>query len=177
MIIKGRSPTRRHFSRTYRVALDLVVRKNQFGLQNPNQIHWHQKPTRRHIDQGKFHTWWVDSSFVCLTLAISVLQIFLKWCRKERKKIQVKKESQQSRNRWWIWSCDAAKGLLTCYLLLHPKAGWKPDMKVNFLWARGLSSIKEQGALLRTLTHQATQNGTLIKLGLLKSGNLTKWWK
>ena len=115
--------------------------------------------------------------FVCLTLAISVLQIFLKWCRKERIKIQVKKESQQSLNRWWMWSCDATKGLLTCYLLPHQKARWKPDMKVNFLWARGLSSIKEQGDLLRTLTHQATQNGTLIKLGLLKCGNLTKWWK
>ena len=37
---------------------------NQFGLQNPNQIHWHQKPTRRHNDKGKFHTWWMESSFV-----------------------------------------------------------------------------------------------------------------
>ena len=51
---------------------------------------------------------------VCLTLAISVLQIVLKWCRKERKKIQVKKDSQQSRSRWRIWSRDAAEGLLMC---------------------------------------------------------------
>ena len=29
-------------------------------------------------------------------------------CRKERKKMQVKKESQQNRSRWWIWSRDAA---------------------------------------------------------------------
>ena len=35
MIIKGRSPTMRHVSRTHRVA----VRSNQFGPQNPNQIH------------------------------------------------------------------------------------------------------------------------------------------
>ena len=89
----------------------------------------------------------------CSTLAISVLQIVLKWCRKERKKIQVKKESQQSRNRWWMWP---------------QKARGKPDMKVNFLRARELSSIKEQGDLLKTLTHQATQNGNLIKLGLPK---------
>ena len=47
------------------------------------------------------------------TSAISVPPIVLKWCRKERKKIQVKKESQQSRSRWWIWSRDA-KGILTC---------------------------------------------------------------
>ena len=41
----------------------LVVRSNQFELQNPNQIHWHQKPTRRHTEQGKFDTWWMESSF------------------------------------------------------------------------------------------------------------------
>ena len=58
-----------------------------------------------------------------------------------------------------------------CYLLLHQKARRKPDMKVNFLRARQLSSITEQGDLLKTLTHQAAQNGMLIKLGL-KSGNL-----
>ena len=45
---------------------------------------------------------------VCSTLAISVLPIVLKWCRKERKKMQVKKESQQNQSRWWIWSRDAA---------------------------------------------------------------------
>ena len=42
MIMKGRSPTMRHVSRTHRVALD--------------QIHRHQKPTRRHPNQREFHT-------------------------------------------------------------------------------------------------------------------------
>ena len=42
----------------------LVIWSNQFGLQNPNQRHWHQEPTRRHTDQGKLHTWWMESSFV-----------------------------------------------------------------------------------------------------------------
>ena len=32
--------------------------------QYTNQIHWHQKPSRRHTDQGKLHTWWMESSFV-----------------------------------------------------------------------------------------------------------------
>ena len=31
---------------------------------NQNQIHWHQKPTRRHSKQGKLHTWWMESSVV-----------------------------------------------------------------------------------------------------------------
>ena len=114
---------------------------------------------------------------VCLTLVISVLPIVLKWCQKERKTMQVKKESQHNRSKWWIWSRDGAKGLLTYLPLLHQKARWKPDMKVNYLWARGLGSIKEQGDLLKTLTHQATQSGMLTRIGLLKSGNLMNWWK
>ena len=100
---------------------------------------------------------------VCLTLAISVLPIVLKWCRKERKKNQVKKESQQNRSRWWIWSRDAAKGILMCLPLLHQKAQGKPDMKANFLWVRKLCSIKDRWDPLYTRTHQATQNGNVDK--------------
>ena len=38
-----------------------------------------------------------------------------------------------------------------------PESPGEPDTKVNFIRARELSSIKEQGNLLKTLTHQATQ--------------------
>ena len=31
---------------------------------DPNQIHRHQKPTRRHTDKGKIYTWWMESFFV-----------------------------------------------------------------------------------------------------------------
>ena len=44
MIIKGRSPTMRHVSRTHRVALDWLFDRINLGPQNPNQIHRHQKP-------------------------------------------------------------------------------------------------------------------------------------
>ena len=30
--------------------------------QDPNQICWHQKPTRRHVDQRYFYTWWMGPS-------------------------------------------------------------------------------------------------------------------
>ena len=56
MIIKGRSPTMRHVSRTHRVALDWLFDRINLDTKKPNQIHRHQKPTRRHTDQGKFHT-------------------------------------------------------------------------------------------------------------------------
>ena len=52
----------------------------------------------------------------------------------------------------------------------------KPDTKVKFLWVCKLRSTIEQGDPLYAHTHLATQNGILIKLGLLKSGNLMNWW-
>ena len=97
---------------------------------------------------------------VCSTLAISVLHRVLKWCRKEHKKMQVKKESQQNRNRWWFWSRDAAKGLLMCYLKLHQKARRKPDMKVKLFWVRKLRSTIERWDPLWTLS---TRTDSLLK--------------
>ena len=63
MIIKGRSPTMRHVSRTHRVALDWLFDRINLPLQNPNQIHRHQKPTRRHLNpKGISH---VMSGIIC----------------------------------------------------------------------------------------------------------------
>ena len=39
MIMKGRSPTMRHVSRTHRVALDWLFDRINLDPQNPNQIH------------------------------------------------------------------------------------------------------------------------------------------
>ena len=87
MIIKGRSPT----------------------FKNPKiQI----KPTRRHTVEEKFHTWRMG---VCLKSAIWVLPSVLKWRRKQQKKIQVKKESQQNQSR----------GIRTCFPWLHQKTPGK----------------------------------------------------
>ena len=55
MIIKVRSPTMRHVSRTHRVALDWLF--DGINLDPKIQIKYiDQEPTRRHIDQVKFHT-------------------------------------------------------------------------------------------------------------------------
>ena len=56
MIMKGRSPTMRHVSRTHRVALDWFFDRINLDSQIQNQIHRHQKPTRRHLIQREFHT-------------------------------------------------------------------------------------------------------------------------
>ena len=56
MIMKGRSPTMRYVSRTHRVALDWLFDRINLDPKIQNQIHRHQKPTRRHLDQREFHT-------------------------------------------------------------------------------------------------------------------------
>ena len=55
MVMKGRSPTMRHVSRTHKVALDWLFDRINLDPKNPNQIHRHQKPTGRDIlTKGNF---------------------------------------------------------------------------------------------------------------------------
>ena len=79
MIMKGRSPTIRHVSRTHRVALDWLF--DRINLDPKIQIKYidTKKPTRRHLDQREISHVMNGIIFcVCLTLAISVLQSVLK---------------------------------------------------------------------------------------------------
>ena len=64
MIIKGRSHTMRHVSRTQRVALDWLF--DRINLDSKIQIKYidTKKPTRRHFDQRKFHAWRIESPVV-----------------------------------------------------------------------------------------------------------------
>ena len=56
MIIKSRSPTMRHVSRTHRVALDWL--SDRINLDPKIQIKYidTKNPTRSHLDKGEFHT-------------------------------------------------------------------------------------------------------------------------
>ena len=160
MIIKGRSPTMRHVSRTHRVALDWLF--DRINLDPKIQIKYidTKKQLANMLTKGNSHVTNGIIFCVCLTSAVSVLQSVLKWCRKEHKKNQVKKESQQSRDQWWIWSREAVKGLHPRYLLLHQKARWKPDTKVKLLWVRKMRSIKERGDPL--FAHNERLNHVLL---------------
>ena len=64
MMIKGRSPTRRHVSRTHWVALDWWF--DRINSDPKIQIKYidTKKPTRWHSNQRRFHTWWVESFVV-----------------------------------------------------------------------------------------------------------------
>ena len=55
MIIKGKSPTMRHVSRTHRVSLDWLFGR-KLGPQDSDQVHRHQAPDRTHIDKRTLHT-------------------------------------------------------------------------------------------------------------------------
>ena len=132
--------------------------------QNPNQIHWHQEPFRRHTDKGKFHTWWMESSFVFVQhQPFQFHQLSWSDVEKNARRCRWRKSQQQNRSRWWIWSRDTAQGIQTCLPLLHQKARWKPNLKFKYLWARGMSSNQERGDLWWALVHQTTQNGILTK--------------
>ena len=79
MIIKGRSPTMRHVSRTHRVALDWLFDRN--NLDPKIQIKYIDTKNQLAdiLTKGNFTRDEMESSFcVCLTLAISVPQIVLK---------------------------------------------------------------------------------------------------
>ena len=53
------------FSRTHRVALDcFFFYRINFDSKIQIKYIWHRKPTRRHTDQGKLDTWWMESSSV-----------------------------------------------------------------------------------------------------------------
>ena len=56
MIMKGRSPTMRHVSRTHRVSLDWLF--DRINLDPKIQIKYigHQEPTCRYLDKGQFYT-------------------------------------------------------------------------------------------------------------------------
>ena len=56
MIMKGRSPTMRHVSRTHRVALDWLF--DRINLDPKIQIKYIDTKNQlcRHLDKGEFHT-------------------------------------------------------------------------------------------------------------------------
>ena len=90
MISKGRSSTMRVNCAW------LVVRSNQLGPQNPNQIHGHPKQLSKILNQRKFHTWWVES-FVELVQYQPVQFYSLLWYIGAKTSTRVRRRPSQSR--------------------------------------------------------------------------------
>ena len=64
MIIKGRSPTMRHVPEPTELLLIGCLIESIWTPRSKSKYTDTKNPTRRHIDEGKFHTWWMESSFV-----------------------------------------------------------------------------------------------------------------
>ena len=116
---------------------------------------------------------------VCLTLAIAVLPIVLKRCRKERKKMQVEKESTAK--------SKPMMNLVSRYRVRDPNvlastASESPSKTESESQEVPLSSWDEQQPrtgrpVMGSISTKTSQNGTLTTSGLLKSGNLVKCWE
>ena len=99
---KGKKPDNETYFQNPQELLLIGYLIESIWPKNQNQIHGHQKPTCWHTDQGNFtrDEW---NHLLCL---VNISHFSSTNCSevmsKERKKIQVKRESQQNRNRWWI---------------------------------------------------------------------------
>ena len=142
MIIKGR----RHVFRTHRVALDWLFDSINFGTQDPNQICWHQKLTRRHAaNQRKFFAWRMGQSYLSvqyqpfqLSLLRSEIQLDQlhqdrgeKVARTERRQLNQRSESNMLTTRWhsnqrkfFAWRMESSSSFVQHYefldVLLQP---------------------------------------------------------
>ena len=72
------------------------------------------------------------------------------------------------------WCSERTPDVLPSTAQKNPgKTRHESQFPLSFMdWA----ASKKRSDPLWTFTHQAAQNGMLIKLGLLKSGNLMNWW-
>ena len=127
MIIKGRSPTMRHVSRTHRVALDWLFDRINLDPKTPNQIHRHQKPTRKTYWQMEISHVMNGIIIFCVCWTLAIFHFYqLSWSdvekiarryrwRKSHRKIEAddefglamqRKESYTAHGpiyHWWRW--------------------------------------------------------------------------
>ena len=121
MIIKGRSPTMRHVSRTHRVSLDWSFDRMNLELKNPkpnmltpktnSQTYW--QIAISHVMGGKIFS-------ICSISAFSAQQAAPKRCRKECTKEQEKRQLWRSRTRRWTWSRILRQTLPQRRVRVHP---------------------------------------------------------
>ena len=165
MIIKGRSPTMRHVSRTHRVALDWLF--DRINLDHKTQIKYIDTKNQLAdiLTTGNFtrDEW---NHLLCLFnishfSSTDCSDVMSKRTQKDSGEERVTAKSKPMMN--LVSRCSERTPDV-----LASTASESPE-KTRHESQFPLSSRTEQ---LKTLTHQATENGMLIRLGLLKSGNL-----
>ena len=137
-------------TRTYRVALDWLI--DTINLDPKIQIKYIDTKTNSQTYRPrKFHTWWMESSWK------------LKCCRKETQEDAGERVTTKSKPMMNLVSRCSVRDP-NVLASTASESSVKPDMKVTYLWARGMSSNQERWDFLRTLTHEVTQSGMLTKM-------------
>ena len=168
MIIKGRRPTMRHVSRTHRVALDWLF--DRINLDSKIQIKYIDTKNQLAdiLTKGNFTRDEWNHLLNLLNIShfssINCSQVVSKRTQKDSGEERVTAKSKPMMN--LVSRCSPDVLAFTA-----SESQGKPDVKVNYLRAHGMSSIKEQGDLFWTLSHQITQSRMLTRIGLLKNKN------
>ena len=177
MIIKGRSPTTRHVSRTHRVALGWLF--DRINLHPKIQIKYSDTKNQLAdiLTKGNFtrDEW---NHLLCLFnishfSSTTCLEVMSKRTQEDAGEERVTAKSKPMMN--LVSRCSARDpNVLAC---TASESQGKTRYESQIL----LSSWNEQQPRterpVMALAHQTTQNGTLTENGLLKSGNLMKYWK
>ena len=164
MIVKGRSPTMRHVSRTHRVALDWLF--DRINLDPKIQIKY---ITPRINLQTSWQRWisHVMNGIICwpcLLLAILALLLASQRWRNDLNTIQEKNVSQQNHDQWWIWPQER---LRSCLLQLQQtRRGPRMDIKI----LKNLFLTIERGNPLKR--QDQTIHRIMVYPGLLKCGKV-----
>ena len=172
MIIKGRSPTMRYVSRTHRVALDWLFDRINLDLKIQSKYIDNKNQLADTLTKGNFtrDEW---NHLLCLFntshfSSTECLEVMSERTQKDSGEERVTAKSKPMMN--LVSRCS--ERIPDVPPSTASESPGKPDTKVNLLRACKLRSTIERRDPLQTLIDQATHNGMLIKLGLLKTGNL-----
>ena len=104
--------------------------------------------------------------WICLTSAISALQLAQPQWQNELNKDQEKNVSQPNRDPWWIWPRGCFR---SCLLQLH-QTWWWPSMDIKIL--ENLFPVTIERGNLWKRQDQIIYKRIMVDLGLLKSGKV-----
>ena len=177
MIIKRRSPTMRHVSRTHRVALDWLF--DRITLDPKIEINYidTKKQLTRMLTKGNF----ARDEWNLLLCLFNISRVSFTDCSEvmTKRTREESGEERQSRDRWWVW----LQGFPQLRHLLHQKARGREGTKVKVLCVCKLRNMIEREPVVGRDTSHAPGNHKRVvesthsaKLGLLKSGKLMNWW-
>ena len=147
MIMKGRSPTMRHVSRTHRVALDWLF--DRINLDPKIQINYIDTKNQLAdiLTKGNFTRDEWNHLLTLLILAIlALLPASQRW-QNELNKNQEKDVSQPNHDIWWFWPQER---LRSCLLQLHQTRG-RPRMDIKIL--KDMFLTIERGNLWKRQDH------------------------